>query len=118
MRLQILDCGLQVWKSKGEAQAAARKELIENLKLMESELGEKTYFGGETFGHTDTTLIAYAPWLYVYEKDSKFSIEEECPKLKGWMKRCMERESVYKNIPENEKVYEYVSYLKRRLGIE
>ena len=77
MCLQILDCGSRVWKTKGEAQATARKELIENLKLMESELGEKTYFGEETFGYRDITLTAYAPWLYVYEKDGKFSIEEE-----------------------------------------
>ena len=69
----------RLWFASMEDQrgGSSDSEDIENLKLMESELGEKTYFGEETFGYTDITLTAYAPWLYVYEKDGKFSIEEE-----------------------------------------
>jgi len=115
---KILDVAALLWKSNGEAKVALRNELIEHLKLLESELGDKPYIGGESFGYPDIALIADSPWLAVCEKYSKFSIEEECPKLKAWMKRCMERESVSKNTADYGKVYEYMIHSRKRLGIE
>ncbi|XP_042482066.1 probable glutathione S-transferase [Macadamia integrifolia] len=35
------------------------KELIESLKLLEGELGEKPYFGGEKFGYLDLSFIPF-----------------------------------------------------------
>ncbi|XXG68298.1 hypothetical protein AAC387_Pa06g1416 [Persea americana] len=65
---KILDCGSRIWRNKGHAREAATKEFIENLKLLEGELGEKPYFGGESFGFMDIVLISYYSWFYtVYE---------------------------------------------------
>ena len=37
----------------GEVQETAKKELIGCFKLLEEELGDKPYFGGERFGFID-----------------------------------------------------------------
>ncbi|XP_058071493.1 probable glutathione S-transferase [Magnolia sinica] len=115
---KIYEIGSKIWKSKGEAKEAAKKEFIECLKLLEGELGDKTYFGGDTFGFIDIALIPFSCWFYSYETEGNFSIEKECPKLKMWLKRCMERESVSKALPDPHKVYDLVGFLKKKFGIE
>lgn len=115
---KIYECGSRIWKNKGEAQEAAKKELIESFKLLEGELGEKAFFGGEKLGYIDVVLVPFACWFYSYETSGNFSIEAECPKLMGWVKRCMEKESVSKTLPDPHKIYEFVGVLKKKFGIE
>ncbi|XP_077243765.1 putative glutathione S-transferase [Tasmannia lanceolata] len=115
---KIYDCGTRIWKNKGEAQDQAKKEFIDCLKLLEGELAEKSYFGGDTLGYVDVALIPFACWFYSYETEGKFSIEEDCPKIMAWVKRCMEKESVSKTLAEPQKVYEFVGVLKKMYGIE
>ncbi|CAH8381285.1 unnamed protein product [Eruca vesicaria subsp. sativa] len=93
----------RIWAIKGEEKEAS-KELMEILKTLETELGDKHYFGGETFG-----------WFGIYNKFGNMSIESECPTLTAWAKRCLERESVAKALPESEKVTTFIS---QRLGVE
>ncbi|GMN35268.1 hypothetical protein TIFTF001_044997 [Ficus carica] len=88
------------------------------MRLFEAELGDKPYFGGESFGHVDVALGAFYSWFYTYETFGNFSIEAECPKLVAWAKRCMEKESVFKSLPDEEKIYEFVIQLRKRFGIE
>ncbi|KAE8679059.1 Glutathione S-transferase U25 [Hibiscus syriacus] len=115
---KIYDLGAKVWKTKGEEQETAKKEFIESLKLLEGELGDKTYFGGENLGFVDVALIPFYSWFYAYEKCGNFSIEAECPKLIAWAKRCMQKESVAKSLPDQEKVYEFLLQMKKIFGIE
>ncbi|KAI5332777.1 hypothetical protein L3X38_022906 [Prunus dulcis] len=42
----LYEAGKNIWATKGE-QEAAKKKLIEILKLLEGQLGYNTYFGGE-----------------------------------------------------------------------
>ncbi|CAH9099127.1 unnamed protein product [Cuscuta epithymum] len=114
---KVHDPGMKAWTSKGEEQEAAKKEFIEVLKVLEGELGEKPYFGGEKFGFVDVSLIGFYSWFYVYETFGHFSIEAECPKLIGWAKRCMERESVSKSLPDPHKVYEFALMLKEKWAL-
>ncbi|KAG7597333.1 Thioredoxin-like superfamily [Arabidopsis suecica] len=107
-----------IWGAKGEEHEAGKKEFIEILKTLESELGDKTYFGGETFGYVDIALIGFYSWFEAYEKFGNFSIEAECPKLIAWAKRCVKRESVAKSLPGSEKITKFVPELKEKLGIE
>ncbi|RWR81808.1 GST_C/GST_N/GST_C_2/GST_N_3 domain-containing protein [Cinnamomum micranthum f. kanehirae] len=111
---KIYECGTRIWKNKGEAHEAAKKEFIEILKVLEGELVEKRFFGGETFGFVDVSLIPFGCWFYSYETCGNFSAEEECPKLMAWVKRCMEKESVSKTLPNPLKIYEFVCFLKKR----
>ncbi|RWW49747.1 hypothetical protein BHE74_00044074 [Ensete ventricosum] len=118
IRFQMYESGTKLWKLKGEAQEEATKEFIEMLKLLEGELGDKKYFGGEMFGLVDIALIPFTAWFYSYEACASLSTEKEVPKLVAWGKRCRERESVSKSLPDPLKVYEFVCFLKKVYGIE
>ncbi|GFZ12381.1 glutathione S-transferase TAU 19 [Actinidia rufa] len=115
---KIFDSGRKVWASKGEDQEAGKKEFVECLKVLEGELGDKPYFGGEAFGFVDVALVPFYSWFYAYETCGKFSIEAECPKLIAWAKRCMEKESVAKSLPDQHKVYDFVLMLKQKFGLD
>ncbi|WCJ32375.1 glutathione S-transferase TAU 19 [Euphorbia peplus] len=115
---KIYDLGRKTWTTKGEELETAKKELIESLKLLEGELGEKPFFGGEDIGYMDVVLVPYYSWFYAYETLGNFSIEAECPKLISWAKRCLEKESISKSLPDSHKVYEFVLVLRTKFGVE
>ncbi|KAL7249791.1 hypothetical protein ACSBR1_011883 [Camellia fascicularis] len=116
---KVYDAGRKTWSTKGEEQEAAKKEFIDTLKVLEERaLGDKPYFGGDKFGFVDAVLIPFYSWFYAYEACGNFSIEAECPKLISWAKRCMERESVAKTLPDPHRVHGFVLELKKRHGVE
>ncbi|KAK6132434.1 hypothetical protein DH2020_033811 [Rehmannia glutinosa] len=104
--------GKGIWSTKGEDQETT-KEMIDALKLLEGELGDKRYFGGDDFGFVDVALIPFYCWFHVYETFGNFSIEENCPKLVEWAKRCMEKESVSKSLADPNKVYEFIVGMRK-----
>ena len=103
-----------MWGATGEVQEAAKKELIECFKTLEGELGEKSYFGGDTLGIVDVALIPFYSWFYAMETCGNFSIVAECPKLVAWAKRCMNKDSVSKSLPDQYKVYDFLLDLKKK----
>ncbi|GLT64705.1 hypothetical protein SLA2020_371820 [Shorea laevis] len=115
---KIYDLENKIWASKGEEQEAGKKKFIECLKVLEAELGDKHYFGGSNLGYVDVVFVPFYSWFYAYEQCGNFSIEAECPKIIAWAKRCMQKESVSKSLPDHEKVYGFVLELKKRFGIE
>ncbi|VVA95732.1 unnamed protein product [Arabis nemorensis] len=115
---KVYDVSRKTWTTKGEELEAAKKELIEILKTLESELGDKPYFGGDEFGYVDIALIGFYTWFPAYEKFGNLSIESECPKLMVWVKKCLERETVAKSLPDPHKVTEFVAELRKRFGLE
>ncbi|XP_047334397.1 probable glutathione S-transferase [Impatiens glandulifera] len=115
---KMYDAGKRIWTRNGEAREEAKKEFIEILKVLEGELGEKAYFGGEDFGLVDITLIGFYCWFYAYEMIGKFSVEAECPKIVAWANRYMERENVAKSLVDPHKVYRFVLDLKKIYGFE
>ncbi|KAF8024450.1 hypothetical protein BT93_F1585 [Corymbia citriodora subsp. variegata] len=115
---KFFNLGMNVVMTKGEELEAVKKELIQSLKLLENELGDKPFFGGKNFGFLDISFIGFYCRFYSYEKCANFSIEAECPKLIAWGKRCMEKDSVSKSLPDPQKVYGFVLELKKAVGIE
>ncbi|XP_050219648.1 probable glutathione S-transferase [Mercurialis annua] len=115
---KIYDHGRKIWTTKGEEQETAKKDFIDALKVLEAELGDKPYFGGESLGYVDVALVPFYSWFYAYETCGNFSIEAECPKFIEWVKRCLEKESVSKSLLDEKKVYEFVLVLKKKFGIE
>ncbi|XXG82831.1 hypothetical protein AAC387_Pa10g0717 [Persea americana] len=107
----------RIWKSKGKAQEAAKKDFIDCLKLLEEKLGDKLFYGGKSLGYMDVVLVPFACWFYTYKTDDNFSKENEFPKLIACVKRCMEKESVSKFLPDPHQVYDYVGVLKK-YGVE
>ncbi|KAG1355287.1 Glutathione S-transferase U25 [Cocos nucifera] len=115
---KVFDGGRQIWTSEGEALEVAKKGFVESLRLLEEALGEKEFFAGEKFGFVDIVLIPHTSWFYAYEQFGGFKVEDQCPKLSAWMKRCLGRESVAKLLPDSAKVCELVCMLRKMNGIE
>ncbi|KAG6619717.1 probable glutathione S-transferase [Carya illinoinensis] len=114
---KVVDAWIKLRSTKGEEHEAAKKQFLEILKTLEEELGEKPYFGGETFGFVDVAFVTFYSWFYTFETFGEFSTEAEHPKIIAWAKRCMQKESVAKTLPDQQKVYEYVlGVTKRSLG--
>lgn len=116
--VQFYDPSWKVWGTKGEDQVAAKKELLEHFKTLETELGDKPYYGGEIFGFVDIALMGYYSWFKTMEKFGDFSIESEFPKLIQWAKRCLERESVVKSLADSDKIIEYACVFRKKFGAE
>ncbi|KFK42224.1 hypothetical protein AALP_AA2G227300 [Arabis alpina] len=115
---KVYEASRKTWTTKGEELEAAKKEFIEILKTLETELGDKTYFGGDGFGFVDIAMIGFYTWFPAFEKFGNLSIEEECPKLMVWVKKCLERETVAKSLPDPHKVTEFVAEVRKRFGLE
>ncbi|XP_028119099.1 probable glutathione S-transferase [Camellia sinensis] len=114
---KIYDIGRKIlYSNVEEEKEEGKKGFIECLKVLEGELGDKPYFGGEAFGFVDIALVTFYSWFYTYETLGNFSLELECPKLISWAKRCIEKnESVSKSLPHQHKVYDFVLDLNKKL---
>ncbi|CAL5393692.1 unnamed protein product [Camellia sinensis] len=114
---KIYDIGRKIlYSNVEEEKEEGKKGFIECLKVLEGELGDKQYFGGEAFGFVDIALVTFYSWFYTYETLGNFSLELECPKLISWAKRCIEKnESVSKSLPHQHKVYDFVLDLNKKL---
>ncbi|CAI0460130.1 unnamed protein product [Linum tenue] len=75
------------------------------------------YIDKKAFGYVDILAIPITSWFLASEKFGNFKVEAECPKLSAWIKRCMEKETVAKVIPDPEKIYEFVVNLRKMFGI-
>ncbi|CAL1393694.1 unnamed protein product [Linum trigynum] len=115
---KLFDSTSAIWKASGDdAVEGAKKEFVEVLKVLEGALGEKEYFAGDAFGYVDILAIPITSWFLASEKFGNFKVEAECPKLSTWIKRCMEKETVAKVVPDPEKIYEFVINLRKMFGI-
>ncbi|XP_061349640.1 probable glutathione S-transferase isoform X2 [Gastrolobium bilobum] len=115
---KINDIGRKLWTTKGEEQEAAKKDFMDAIKLLEEQLGDKTYFGGDKIGLVDLALVPFYTWFKAYETFGNFKTESECPKFIAWVKRCMQKESVSKSLPDQHKVYEFILEVRKKMGIE
>ncbi|KAI3507552.1 hypothetical protein L1887_22539 [Cichorium endivia] len=116
---KISEVGMKLIRgSKGEEMQIAGQELLECLKVLDCELGEKQYFIGETFGFVDIALMSYYHHFYTYETLGSFSVKNDCPKLFAWATKCMERESVSNTLPCPLKIYEAAIIFRLSIGLK
>uniref|UniRef100_A0A0D9WYM7 Glutathione S-transferase n=1 Tax=Leersia perrieri TaxID=77586 RepID=A0A0D9WYM7_9ORYZ len=118
---KVYPVGTKLWKlKKGEAEhVAVRGELVEALQTLDGELGERRFFGeGDEFGFVDVAMVPLMPWVYGFARYGDFSVEEVCPRVAAWARRCMERESVAKSLRSPEEVYDFIGLLRRYYGID
>eukprot|EP01018_Ginkgo_biloba_P019448 Gb_16562 [translate_table: standard] len=117
---KLCEATRNIVKTKGEAQGEAKREFIQGLVLLEGALrencGGKAYFGGERIGFVDIAFIPLVCWFHALEILGGFKIplEDKCPSIDAWVKRCMERESVKKILPQPEKVLEFAIGLRKK----
>ncbi|KAM7278851.1 hypothetical protein ACFE04_005985 [Oxalis oulophora] len=107
-----------IWRGPKEGIEAATKDLIEILKQLEGALGDKDFYGGDTFGFVDIIFLPLTCWFLSFETYGGFKVEEVTPKITAWIKRSMERDSVAKVIPAPEKVLEFVGGFRKMQGLE
>ncbi|KAL1349807.1 glutathione S-transferase 3 [Arachis duranensis] len=112
---KIYETWRKMWLSEGEEHETWKKELISIFKQLEEILGDKAFYGGDTFGFLDIGLIPFYSWFYAYETYGNFKMEAECPKLIAWAKRCMQRDTVSKTLPDQKKVYDHVLAMRKAL---
>nr|KYP65117.1 putative glutathione S-transferase [Cajanus cajan] len=115
---KIYDLGRKIWTSKGEEREGAKKEFIEVLKLLEEQLGDKTYFGGDKLGFVDIALVPFYTWFKALETFGTLNINSECPKFVAWANRCMQKESVSKSLPDQNQVFDFIADVKKNEGEE
>ncbi|XP_062096308.1 glutathione S-transferase 3-like [Humulus lupulus] len=116
---KVFDAGRNIWSGQGEAVEVAKKEFIEILKQLEElALADKPFFGGDSFGYVDILAIALTSWFYTFEQYGGFKVEDHCPKLSAWIKRCYQRDTVSKVSPDPVKIYEFAAMLRKMQGIE
>ncbi|KAI4333388.1 hypothetical protein L6164_018210 [Bauhinia variegata] len=114
------DCLRKVFTSKGEEQEAAKKEFIDCLKLLEEQLGDKPYFGGDNLSFVDVALVPLYSLFKAFETFGNLNIggDHQCPKLIAWAKRCLQRESVFKSMPDQHKFYDLICENRRKRGLD
>ncbi|CAJ2652978.1 unnamed protein product [Trifolium pratense] len=115
---KVFDNGRNIWANNGEEREVGTRDFLEVLKHLEEALGEKDYFGGDTFGYVDIIAIPHSAWFLAYEKLGGFKVEDHSPKISAWIKRSLERESVKKVLPDPEKVYQFVLHFRKMSGLE
>ncbi|XP_011030764.1 PREDICTED: probable glutathione S-transferase [Populus euphratica] len=115
---KVYEITKKIWTTKGKELEGAKKDFIDCLKLLEGELGDKPYFGGENLGYVDVAFVPFYCWFYAYETCGNFSIEAECPKIIAWAKRCMQKESVSKSLEDPKNVYKFVLERRKRFGVD
>ncbi|PHT51687.1 putative glutathione S-transferase parC [Capsicum baccatum] len=112
---KVHESSVKIWMGANEEQEKGKEELIEWSKILEEELGDKLYFGGDVFGFVDITLVPFYNWFIVFKTIANFYIiETECPKLVMWGERCLNRHSVSKSLPTKDQVYQ--AYLEFKKG--
>jgi glutathione S-transferase len=116
--VQIYPSGRNLWASEGEVKESSKKDLFQCFKILEEELGDKQYFGDESFGYIDLALIPFYSFFYTFETLGNWSMVAEFPKLVKWGERCLQKESVSKSLSDQKEIYEAALQIKQELGIE
>ncbi|KAI4333386.1 hypothetical protein L6164_018208 [Bauhinia variegata] len=115
---KFFEHGKEVGARKGEELETAAKEFIDCLKLLEEQLRDKSYFGGDNLGFVDVALVPFCSLFKTFETFGNLNVEGECPKLSAWAKRCLQKESVSKSIPDQNKVYDLVCEIRKLRGLD
>lgn len=115
---KVFESGRSIWASNGEEREVGTRDFIEVLKHLEEAIGENDYFGGDAFGFLDIIAIGHSSWFLAYERLGAFKIEDHTPKISAWIKRCLQRTSVDKVLPDPEKVYQFVLHFRKMEGLD
>ncbi|XP_027342979.1 probable glutathione S-transferase [Abrus precatorius] len=113
---KVYESAIQFWTTEGEEKEAAKKDFLDYLKLLEEQMEDKPYFGGDNFGLVDVALVPLFCFFYTYSAYTSFINEALYPKIIAWAKRCTQIESVSKCFPEEQKVQEYVAQKRKDLN--
>ncbi|KQK06261.1 glutathione transferase GST 23 [Brachypodium distachyon] len=111
-----------VFATTGEEQAAAVRQVHENLALLEAELREgafkgRRFFGGQEVGFLDVVLGCGSYWLAVFEEVTGVQLvdAEAFPLFHAWLRDFEAQEEVRETIPSIDRLLAYARGLRQML---
>ncbi|KAL2502981.1 Glutathione S-transferase U8 [Forsythia ovata] len=102
-------CLPAMWKvcwSKGEEQEKLKEESTQLLKILESTLSSKKFFGGDTIGIVDISGNFVAYWFGILQELAGLQVltKENFPKLGEWMDEYLNCNIIKENLPPKHKL--------------
>lgn len=96
------------FSKKGEEKEKAAKEARENLKILESGLGKKQFFGGESIGFVDIAAGWIGMWTRMVEEiaDVKIIDTAMMPLLESWFQRVLQVPILKECLPPQDRLLE------------
>ncbi|KAA8536852.1 hypothetical protein F0562_029330 [Nyssa sinensis] len=87
--------------AEGEQQEKEVMQARDALKILDGELKDKKFFGGDTIGFVDIVLGGISVWLGVIEEAACFKVSDpiEFPRLKKWMDGISELSIIKEAVP-------------------
>ncbi|KAK9930344.1 hypothetical protein M0R45_027383 [Rubus argutus] len=100
---------LSAFTKKGEEKEKAGKEARENLKILESGLGKKQFFGGESIGFVDIAAGWIGLWARMVEEIADVNIidTETMPLLDAWFRRVLQVPILKECLPPQDRLLEH-----------
>lgn len=95
---------MAIWRactSRGEEKEKAKEEAEEYLQILEEEIKDKKFFGGNTIGMVDIAGNTIAFWTRALEETigTKFLKEENFPKLCEWAETFINSNTIKECLP-------------------
>ena len=113
--MQLWPAAKKVVVTKGEEQKGVIDEIQQQMKILEGELKEKKFFGGESLGFLDIAANIII-WLVVAQEAlgmDQILNEEKLPVLHGWLRRLLD-DAVFKEcVPPKER---HLDFSKVKFG--
>ncbi|PRQ55723.1 putative glutathione transferase [Rosa chinensis] len=108
---------MSAFTKKGEQKGKAAKEARENLKILESGLGEKQFFGGESIGFVDIAAGWIGIWARMNEEIAERNLidTETMPLLDAWFRRFLEVPIIKECPPPQDKLLEHMNGFHKML---
>lgn len=100
---------LTAYRCRGVEQDKAKEEVCELLKLLDTELGDQKFFGGDTSGLVDTVASLIAFWLRVIQEFLGVDLltEEKFPNLWNWAEGLVGCSTIKESLPPKDKLLQY-----------
>ncbi|CAK9137626.1 unnamed protein product [Ilex paraguariensis] len=110
-------CLQPLWKScssQGEEQEKAKEEACELLKILDNELKDKKFFGGDTIGLADIAANFISHWFLIIQEVTgvEVSTKDKYPKLYEWIDEFVNCSIIKENLHPKE---ELVAVFRGRL---
>lgn len=89
-----------------EEKEKAKDELSKFLKILDNEVKDKKFFGGDTIGFVDFVSILITHWLGVIQEALKVEVltNDEHPNVCAWAKNLQTCNIIKENLPHREKL--------------
>ncbi|KAJ7961342.1 Glutathione S-transferase [Quillaja saponaria] len=105
-------CMPALWKalwSNEEERDKAAEEASELLQILENELKDKKFFGGETVGLVDIAADFIGFWLGVFQEivGLRLLTNEKLPKLYKWTQEFANHSVIKENLPPKDKLHAF-----------